>query len=289
MKIKTLSFLVSMALLSLASCADEGKEQLLQGKEIKLGSEIIPASRVLGQSVQSTQIVEGQQLGITITGAQEEHDNKAWTAMGNGGLNYSGDKVTWGNTDITVVAYHPYNAGWTGDKHSFSVKTDQSTEEGYLASDLLWATAEASPSDVWIPLKFTHKLARISVTLTSDDIDDLSGAEVYICATMVSKYFNPKTGELGDFSGVSEQIKAGSITKDNPTVSAIIIPQHVNAAVGVIKIVYAGKEYRYYLTRNIQYMSGYSYHYTLKIFGGDSSEVEEVISGGVEDMDIVEW
>ena len=286
----SIHWVVLILLIGISACTVEGSEQLLQGKEIKLASEIIPSSRVSGQGMQHTQIDEGRQLGVTITGAQNQHVNKAWTALGDGTLVHMGDKVTWGNTDANIVAYHPYNAGWmTEGEHSFSVNLDQSTEVGYLASDLLWATAVASPSDDPVSLTFTHKLAKISVTLTSDDIPDLSGAEVYIYATIVSKYFNPMTGELGIFSGNTEQIKAGSITKDNSTVSAIVIPQFLYSGTRVIKILFAGREYCYDLTRNTEYKSGYSYHYNLKIYAGNPSAVEDVNSDGVEDMEVKEW
>ena len=220
MRIRTpFRLLMMMALMGIAACTNEGEEQLLQGNEIKLVSEIIPLSRVAGQGLQSTQIAEGQPLGITIAGSQNGQANAEWVAGKNGSLTPKGEKVLWGDTDITITAYHPYNAGWKDGVQSFTVKTDQSTEDGYLNSDLLWATATASPTDLPVNLKFMHKLAKISVTLTSDDFDDLSGAEVSICGTGVSGDFNTATGE---FLGVN-----GAVLHRSNCTANIILPKHI--------------------------------------------------------------
>ena len=290
MRIRTpFRLLMMMALMGIAACTNEGEEQLLQGNEIKLVSEIIPLSRVAGQGLQSTQIAEGQPLGITIAGSQNGQANAEWVAGKNGSLTPKGEKVLWGDTDITITAYHPYNAGWKDGVQSFTVKTDQSTEDGYLNSDLLWATATASPTDLPVNLKFMHKLAKISVTLTSDDFDDLSGAEVSICGTGVSGDFNTATGEFLGVNGAVYDIKAGSVTVSVSTVSAIIIPTSKTIGECLIKITYAGKDYHYVTSKSMEFKSGYSYHYTLKLVAGDIPAVEEVTSGEVEDMEIVEW
>lgn len=44
----------------------------------------------------------------------------------------TGTHVYWGTTGVTITVYHPYNSGWTGNNHTFSVNTDQSTEKDYF-------------------------------------------------------------------------------------------------------------------------------------------------------------
>lgn len=287
----TNAFYLTMTVLlgAFPACTQKDDEQLLQGNEIKLVSEITSPSRIAGQGLQSTLIAEGQHLGVTIAGAKNGQTNAEWVAGENGSLIPKGEKVLWGDTDITITAYHPYNAEWKDGVQNFTVKTDQSTEEGYLDSDLLWATATASPTDLPVNLKFMHKLAKISVTLTSNDFDDLSGAEVSICGTGVSGDFNPATGEFLGVNGSVYDIKAGSITESVSTVSAIIIPTSMAIGERLVKIAYAGKDYHYVISKSMEFKSGYSYHYTLKLVAGDLPAVEEVISGEVEDMEIIEW
>ena len=181
-----------MGLTTITSCTNDAEDML--APEIKLTSEIMP-SRVTSLDYQSTRIVEGQQIGVTITGAKSEHRNIAWTAGANGALHNENSPVYWGETDITVTSYHPYNADFNGTSYVFSVHTDQSANAGYLNSDLLWATKTAGLTDQPIALAFTHQLAKINVTLTSEDIADLSNASIFICGTNIATGFNPATGK----------------------------------------------------------------------------------------------
>lgn len=288
-KNNSLYLLLPILLMGLSACTHEDDGQLWQGKEIRLSHQIIPSTRVPGEGLQSTRIAGGRTLGVTITGAQSVHANAAWTAGEDGSLTPVDEKVKWGDTDIGIVAYHPHDAGWTGSAHTFTVRTDQSTEEGYLSSDLLWATATASPADQPVKLDFTHKLSKLTVTLSSDDIDDLSGAEIRVCATKVSAGFNPLSGALSDAAGSVAEINAGSLTESLSTVSAIVVPQKVKAGSELIKIVHADKEYKYTLLEDMTFKSGYSYHWVLKILGADAPKVIRIVSGGVNDMDNVEW
>ena len=62
-------------------------------------------------------------------------------------------------TGVDIKAYYPAIAS-TG---SFSVRTDQSTDEGYAGSDLMWATplTNQKVSDNPVNLNFTHQMAKI--------------------------------------------------------------------------------------------------------------------------------
>ena len=128
-----------MALASLSACTDNAGDVLAGENEIRLTSEITP-SRVTSLDYQSTQIVPGQEVGITITGAKAAHKNVAWRVGEDGELTNTGDPVFWANEDVVITAYHPYNSAWTGTSYDFSVSTDQSNEANYRNSDLLWGT-----------------------------------------------------------------------------------------------------------------------------------------------------
>ena len=72
---------------SFTACTNETEEVFAQSNEIKLTSAITPASRVANQLLQSTQIVTGQEIGVTITGAKsDDHINVKWIAQEDGSL-----------------------------------------------------------------------------------------------------------------------------------------------------------------------------------------------------------
>ena len=253
-----------MALASLSACTDNAGDVLAGESEIRLTSEITP-SRVTSLDYQSTQIVPGQEVGITITGAKAAHKNVAWRVGEDGVLTNTGDPILWANEDVVITAYHPYNSAWIGTSHEFSVSTDQSDNANYRNSDLLWAMATSSMTKNAIPLVFDHKLAKVNVTLRSEDIDDLSGAVVSICGTNVTTSFNPTTGSLSATSTDVQEIKAGETTSSAYTASAIVVPQTVANGTKFIKIVLGDKTFYYTLSTDKELRAGYSHNYTLTI------------------------
>ena len=278
-KIKLLGWAL-MALASFSACTNDAEEILAQENEIKLTSEITP-SRVTNQELQSTQIVPGQKIGVTITGANAEHKNVAWSVGDNGALTNTGDAVYYGNGIATITAYHPYNPTWTETNHAFAVNSDQSTNEGYLASDLLWTKTTTAKTESPVALTFTHKLAKVNVTLTSEDIDDLSNATISICGTNISTDFNLDNGELSNSSN-TQDIIAGITTTNAYTAAAIIVPQTIYSGTLLIKVNYNNKNFIYTLPADKTFESGHSYSYTLNI-------KEKLVEMEVESDNITDW
>ena len=257
------AFLASM--MSLSACSNDAEEVLAQESEIKLTSEITP-SRVTSLDYQSTQIVSGQQVGVTITDAKTKHENVAWNVGADGVLTNTGDDIYYGNETATITAYHPYNSAWTGTSHTFSVKTDQSVDANYLKSDLLWATASSSKTENAVPLTFSHKLAKVNVTLVPEyEGTDLSDATISICNTRITTTFSPTNGDISAESGVAQEIKAGVTTASAYTASAIVVPQTVAAGTKFIKVVIGDKTFYYTLDDKKELKSGYSHNYTLTV------------------------
>ena len=250
---------------ALASCQSEENLELSQS-EIQLTSVVNPMSRGTSLTQQSTQIVSGQGVGVIINGAKEAHTNVKWMVGEDGALTNTSTPIYWSNTEATIYAYHPYNSTWSGtDKlESFSVNTDQSTDAGYLNSDLLWATKTGTKTSNPVELSFIHKLAKINVTLTSTDITDLSGATISICGTKTSTSFNPITGELSAASNIAN-IKAGVTTTEAYTASAIVVPQTVANGTKFIKVVLGNQTFYYTLPSPKELKSGYSHNYTLTV------------------------
>ena len=265
------------------ACTYEITEPTPTELEIKLKSEVTPASRVADLNYQSTQIVEGRQVGVTITGAKNGQINAAWTAGADGSLTNTEEAVYYGNGTATITAYHPYNPDWLSSSHFFSVSTDQSTNEGYLASDLLWATATSGKTESPVNLTFAHMLAKINVTLTSTDVTDLSDATISICGTNIATNFNSETGELSTATTANvQEITAGVTTPNALTASAIVIPQTVESGTKFIKVSHGGKTYYYTLTADKELKSGHSYSYTLTV-----KEAEKELK--LRSENIIDW
>lgn len=270
---RLIGFALSAIVFCITACKNDVEELPIHETEIKLTCKVTP-SRVTSLDYQSTQIVEGQRVGVTITDAQNEHNNVAWTVGTDGALNNTGSPIYWGEDQVTITAYHPYKSTWTDNE--FSVSTDQSTDAGYLSSDLLWTSTTASIIDAPVPLNFTHKLAKINVTITSEDIEDLSNVTICICGTNIFTGFNPTTGALSNVEGTIADIKAGVTTDRAYTSSAIIVPQTVEKGTKFIKLTHGNKNYYYTLPQKMEYQSGHSYNYTLKI---DNSNIENPVEG----------
>ena len=259
---------VFIALASITSCTYT-EEIHTQECEIRLTSEIIH-SRITSQDYQSKQIVENQQVGVTIIGAQSEHENVAWNAGAHGALTNTGSPVYWGEDQVTITAYHPYISSWANCE--FSVNTDQSTHAGYLDSDLLWVSTTASITDKPVSLIFVHKLAKINVVISGEK--DLSGTTISICGTHITTGFNPVTGLLTDVEGTIADITAGITTDNAYTASAIIVPQTIEKGTKFIKLTNGNKDYYYTLPEKKEYQSGHSYNYSLRI---DDSNMENPV------------
>lgn len=258
-KLFSLALIAAMALFS--ACSNDS-EDWLQEDVIRLTSEIIP-SRVASLNYQSTQIVAGQKVGVTIVGAKEAHNNQSWTA-GNDGELTPASTLYWGATDVTVYAYHPYHSDWSGESYTFSVKPNQHTEADYLSSDLLWTQKTASKTADPIALTFNHMLSKVSVKLVSDDIADLSGATISVCGTKTSATFNTKTGTLAA-AGTVGDIVVGVTAQSPYTAAAIIVPQTVSAGTPFVQVALGNKNYFYTLPSEKTFKSGHSYTYELKV------------------------
>ena len=264
MKKSKLLWLAFIVLTGITSCSNDSDEFLRQADEIRLTSEIA-LSRVASLDYQSTRIVEGQQVGVTITGARSEHRNTAWIVGESGELSNTGAPVYWAKGDVSIRAYHPYSPAWNGTGHEFSVSTDQSNEENYRNSDLLWAAASSSVTERAVPLVFTHMLAKVNVTLRSEDIDDLSGAVISICGTGIATRFNPSDGTLSSAASNVAEIKAAVTTASSRTASAIVVPQTVASGTKFVKVELDGRTFHYTLPANKVLKSGYSHNYTLTV------------------------
>ena len=101
-----------------------------------------------------------------------------------------------GSQNIDIVAYYPYNAST-----SFSVATDQTADEDYKGSDLMFASVtnqakQAAP----VELVFSHKMAKLNVNITAGTgVTEITSLSILNVKPTVS--FDQTTGVVGNASG----------------------------------------------------------------------------------------
>lgn len=125
-----------------------------------------------------------------------------------GALNPS-TTVLWGEgqtSATTFEAVYPYSSSFTSASVDFAVKTDQSTESNFKASDLMYASTSQTPGNI-VALNFTHQMAKLTV-----QVDNQSSRTIQsVSAGSVKTTYNPVT-KTASGSAVVTGYKAGNDT-----------------------------------------------------------------------------
>lgn len=193
----------------------------------------------------STSVTVGT-FGVSAGTLVTNGNNNQYSVAASGALTPKSKGMKWPSGKVGTVdifAYAPYQNGWTYNaSNTFRVSDDQSTDAGYLASDLLYAsvtgqTYTTSP----VALKFQHQLARINVNVTTatDRPADLpSSVDIYIGGTLRTYSFNPSTGKGAVTGSTTNNIKIakGVNVGKGYTAYAVIVPQTVKKGERFLKI-----------------------------------------------------
>ena len=245
------------------------------------------ATRAVDQNLQSTQIESGVQVGVYVTsGGQliENGDNNRLTATGNG--SFTGETMFFPEEGtVSVYAYAPYNSSWTGSQgteRTFTVPIYQSTDEGYLAADLMSGMPVGGNSfgkdAEEIQLQFTHKLTKLNINFNTGDTGiDLKGATVSVLNVMPTTTFTVSTGAIGSAQGNATDIKAAVFAADAATftASAIFVPQAVDNSVPFVRVTLAdGTGYDAKLAELTDFAGSTKYNYTMNFTGGGQEPIE---------------
>ena len=106
-----------------------------------------------------------------------------------------------GSQNIDIVAYYPASAGTL-----FSVQADQTSDDAYKASDLMFAsvTNQAKQTGA-VNLAFAHRMAKINVNITAGEgVTSITGVSLLNVKPTVS--FDPATGAVGAAGGSATAI-----------------------------------------------------------------------------------
>jgi len=165
---------------------------------------------------------------------------------------------------------------------TYSVKTDQTTEANYAASDLMYGKRmEAYATEDTVALTFKHLLSKIIVVPKVDASADFSIAGIKIMNTIptATLTFNTTNRTIAPTVVVNGSAKDISISCDASTYTGadvdnegIIIPQTVAAGTDFIKVVLNNKmTYTYTLPSSMTFEAGKSYRFTVQLKESDIS------------------
>lgn len=211
----------------------------------------------------------------------ENCSNVKYSVSERGNMTGDKDMVVKENSSVTICAYAPYNKDWEKHDihHTFTVSSNQSKSEEYMASDLLFAneTKTITAADYSVGLNFSHKLARVQLTINKDaQVGDLKNMTIKIKNTKLSTTFQPSSGEVetanDEVLGTTSEIIIAEdieITTTPTTAYGIIIPQSVVGNTELFCISNDNKEYTVKLQNGIQFVGGNSYAFTITIMPKD--------------------
>lgn len=246
-------FMLSAAVLALAACTQNDwtdSSGLPEGKYPL----VIEAGGL--ESVASRATVDGNWEGMTDVALQVGAEVKTYTVSASGAnkenaMLSSAAPFYWtSRADITVTAWWPYNAADLS-MPEVKVKADQSSLENFKSSDYIYAHSDAVEFE-HPTLEFTHRTARLTVTLTPGD-----GINRVEEATLK---FTGLDTEGGNPASITPYHTAGTVVYE-----ALVAPQTIAQGTTFITVTLNGTTYSYVPDAAIGLEAGSRYNYTVKV------------------------
>ena len=228
-------------------------------------------------NLQNSVFVEGKEIFVEAyeTGEATPYDDDIYVTGAAGTLSTGELHYPANNHNVDLCAFYPGD-DINSNSTVFSVQTNQSTESGYQASDLMYATKLTNKgSNATHNLVFNHALTKIVVNLvpgagiTNSNITTSPGVSAV-------KLNNTKpNAQLSIANGVITASKASSgsaadinITGNGTSNVGIIVPQQV-AAGDFITITYNSNDYTYSLPAAKTFAAGSVYTFNLELSMGE--------------------
>ena len=264
-------------------------------REIKISTNVSGITRAT-----DTGFDTNDKCGLYVVNRGIDNSSNALKATGNHVNNmrftYSGTwtpatPIYWmdNTTHADFYLYFPYKSGINDvNAMSFSVKTDQSSESAYKASELLiGSTKDVAPTESAVVINTKHVLSQMIVNVAAGNgftTESLAAANigVTINGTKVSATVDIASSAVSA-TGDAQSIKPWNT---NGTWKALVIPQSVEET-NLITVNVDGKDYN--LKKAFTFVSGKSHKFTVtvsKTSNGinvniDGWETDDTDNGGV--------
>ena len=279
---KTRIFITAFAALALLSgCNSDDKQQASSQNDdgripILLSAGVGDDTRA-GQGIQNTKFKKGQTMDIQITSKDNMtgYDMLTYFASDNAGTLQPSKGVypyyptNGANIDIRAI----YPTGYMNSNNFSVTKLNQTGQESYMASDLMFAKLEdVEKTTSAVPLVFHHLMSKICVNLTGEGGVVLTNSTVKLLNVMTETTFNPQTGEVDFNNAVGSS--AGNILMTNNGAqgcAAIIVPQKKNSGF-LLEIVLQNNDVLHYKTvQDIIFESGKVYTFNVTVIESNIS------------------
>lgn len=261
-------FAATLLTLGFSACSNEEAPPNTSDSDnvIRLSSSIGLETRA-GSSLLVNHFANGTSISVQVTDKAQtnpvSYSLATYTDDGSG--NMTTNPVQYypaGGGKVDIYAYYPSNAA-----SAFEVATDQSGDDNYKTSDLMYASlSNVTKNSNDHVLQFSHKLSKISVTLVKGNgvtDDDLSQATIQLKDVIVKGTFTHSSGQFE--AAADENANKGTITiatsAGQTQHSAIVVPQSVtgkqlSVSIGGTEAIYtmpettfaAGSHYTYNIT-----------------------------------------
>lgn len=305
MKNLILTGLFALTLLSATSCGNDGcdcADGSNCGNDPYRNGNGMSITATIAEDGGTTQAPQGSSLGYFLVGENGSSlsSNGMLTVGQDGSLQLSENALTTEQT-YTFYSYSPYNTFWddalTNDVQ-FDVNTDQQSDDGNNASNLLRAQATLSSGSTQVV--FRHMLAAIVIhivdqtgncDLSSQTRAAESSAGVVLRDMQTSVMFNLREGTVTTIPNITSDIQAMTIDCNERRLSAtaIVAPQQKSQGDTFVILRTNGSRYSFAMLKTEEMQSGNTYTYRFELTDNGlvylGSYITDWVSG-VEDVEL---
>lgn len=284
MNIKQILIAVSIGTM-FAACSSDETIDTSQRKEIKFNLAMegtVPSTRVTGPNSPDNSFADGTEVtvstvesSIPISTVQMKYSSGSWSNTGTSKLYYP-----LNGSDAQIYAVSPKvddirNVFTNG----FTVQSNQESSTNYLKSDLLFAKLSQAPSESAITIPMKHLCARIVITLDEEGAPDPSFYAKYSSVKISNVNMTGTPSVTGTFPGDSNK---GSVELGTANIASnvgVIPAQTVSSGTVLFEVSDGTNTYKYTTSSSIEFKSGYSYSFRLKITRSELTLSSLTLSG----------
>lgn len=209
MKIKQLLYITCLATVVTACSSDDAAQP--QGERVPIGLSYTTQPQTVSRAAAATNlndgtIASGKQVKVSISKhLEDDYEDFIYTTGDAGAMTLPSPAPYYplDDTNVDILAFYPATAGT-----SFTVLADQTGDDNYTASDLMWAEPITNQSKTTgnVALEFTHKMAKLVVTARKGTaIKEVNSVTLMNVKPTVS--FNQTDGSIGTASGDAIEVK----------------------------------------------------------------------------------